>query len=216
MKFNPLSLMKDAEKETYVFINKYYKKLPMNNDGTFNKSTGEFVNNDIDAIRHSFVSGIFSQEYGEKVAEFFGILNERKPNYGNSKSKDLRSENMDLWNNKIGRKYGKKTTSRIRLFKLILKALKNGELIINLDDPRRYFGKILDKENLKSKVIVIKESKKGKNLFYFDIDKNLIMSKNDFVTQIKNGAYPRYETRIVNSEETPVSKKDKFTPNNLG
>lgn len=34
------------------------------------------------------------------------------------------STNMDLWNNSVGRKYGKKTKSRKDLFKVLMKALK--------------------------------------------------------------------------------------------
>jgi hypothetical protein len=89
-------------------------------------------------------------------------MNEWAPGLGSSTSYSSNSKNMDLWNNSVGRKYGKKTKSRLKLFKLLIKALKRGELIISPDeDPRKFTGKVFDLNSLKDKVIVIKESKKG-------------------------------------------------------
>ena len=100
---------------------------------------------------------------------------------------------------------------------LLLKALKNGELIISPDtDPRQYNGKVFDLENIKNKVIVIKESKKGKNLSYLDLNQMKFLTRNEFLYEIKLGKYPRYEIRIIRGQETPVSKKDDRIPNNLG
>ena len=45
---------------------------------------------------------------------------------------------MDLWNNFVGQKYGKKSKTRKELFGHLLKALKNGELITDLNDGRKY------------------------------------------------------------------------------
>ena len=39
-------------------------------------SGGVFQHNDVDAFRHAYVSGVFTQEYGENAAEVFGRLNE--------------------------------------------------------------------------------------------------------------------------------------------
>ena len=56
---------------------------------------------------------------------------------------------MDLWNNEVGRKYGKKTKSRKDLFKRLMKALKKDELIIHPDnDKRKYLGNKEIKVNL--------------------------------------------------------------------
>jgi hypothetical protein len=213
----PETLRKEAKDEVYSFIDKYYKESPKNADGTIKELGSDFADNDIDALRHAYVSGVFTQQYGEKAAEIFGRLNEWIPGGGSSSSNNAQSENMDLWNNAIGRKYGKKTSGRLKLFKLLLKALKNNELIINpSDDQRKYDGKIINLEKLKSKVVVIKESKKGKNLLYLDVDNSTILAKSEFILQIKDGQYPRYEIRTINGEETPVSKKDNTIPNNLG
>lgn len=63
---------------------------------------------------------------------------------------------------------------------------------------------------------MVKESKKGKNMSYFDFEKSIILSRNEFITEIKLGNYPFYEIRIIKGDETPVSKKDKKMLNNLG
>ena len=123
---------------------------------------------------------------------------------------------MDLWNNRIGRKLGLKTSGKLKLFKLILKALKNGELIIDPENDSRINEVLSGKINIKNKVFVVKESKKGKNLSYFDFEKSVILSRSEFISEIQLGKYPFYEIRIVKGDETPVSKKDKNIPNNLG
>ena len=123
---------------------------------------------------------------------------------------------MDLWNNRIGRKLGLKTSGKLKLFKLILKALENGELIIDPENDPRVNQVSIIKVQTKNKVFVVKESKKGKNLTYFDFEKSVILSKGEFISEIKIGNYPFYEIRIIKGDETPVSKKDKNIPNNLG
>lgn len=212
----PESLREESRDQLYSFVDKYYKKLPKV-DGKITGTGKEFLDNDIDALRHAFVSGVFTQEYSEVVANVFGLMNEWAPGLGSSSSYSSNSKNMDLWNNAVGRRYGKKTKGRFKLFKLLLKALKNGELIISPDtDSRKYNGKVFDLENSKKKVIVIKESKKGKNLSYLDLNQMKFLSRDDFLSEIKLGHYPRYEIKIINRQETPVSKKDGITPNNLG
>lgn len=206
-----------SEKESYEFFDKNVRKLPKNADGTFDKSTGLFDDNDVDAVRHAYTSGVFTQEYGERVAEVLGDANELIPLGGNSSFNNLNSKRMDLWNNRIGRKLGKKTSGKKKLFKLILKALKNNEFIIDPDsDPRISKIKEIQDSTIKNKIVVIKESKKGKNLSYFDIENKIVLSKQEFVDSIRDGKYPRYEIRIVDGDEIPTSKKDKDVPNNLG
>lgn len=217
IKIDIFKLKAKPEAEAYEFADKFYKKLPRSADGTFNRESGEFDDNDIDAIRHAYTSGIFTQVYGEKVTEVLGELNELIPLGGNSSSNSLNSKKMDLWNNSIGRKLGLKTSGKLKLFKLILNALRKGELIIDPDnDPR--ISKVNEKiiSAFKNKVFVIKESKKGKNLFYFDVENRLILSRQEFLSEIKFGKYSLYEIRLINGEEIPVSKKDKLVPNNLG
>lgn len=213
---NPLTFKNEAEKECYVFIDKYYKKLVKNANGSVNHLQNDLDDNDIDALRHSYVSGIFTQEFGEKAAEIFGILNELKPG-GGSSSNNFNSRNMDLWNNAVGRNYSKRTSGRKKLFKLLLQALKKGELIIDPDeDKRKYEGKVTDVNALDLKIIVIKETRKGKNVLYFDRQLSIVLSRDEFLAEIKLGKYPTYEIRLIDRNEIPVSKKDKIIPNNLG
>ena len=75
-------------------------------------------------------------EHSEDVAEKLGRLQEFV--FSDSSLAHPDAENMDLWNNSIGRKYGKKAKSRDELFELLFKALKNNELIIDPDDDRKY------------------------------------------------------------------------------
>jgi hypothetical protein len=216
IQLNILSLKSICEKESYDFFDKYIRKLPRKSDGSYDLSTGEFYDNDVDAVRHVYTSGIFTQEYGERITEILGDMNELIPLGGNSSSNNPNSKNMDLWNNKVGRKLGLKTTSKMKLFKLIIDALKNGEMIKDPMNDKRIKTDVKSNLNFKNKVFVVKESKKGKNLAYFDSEKSLILSRVEFVNEIKNGAYPGFEIRIVKGDETPVSKKDKNIPNNLG
>jgi len=211
----PPTLKKSAKYEVYELIDKHYKKLPKNPDGSFNEIADGFHNNDVDALRHAYVSGVFTQVYGEKVADMFGRLNEYFPVGGGSSPNGTKETNMDLWNNSIGRKYGKKTKTGKELFDKLLEALKKGELIININDQRKYTGAPIIEPNKSNNVVVIEESKTGENLVFFDINKPLMLAKSEFISLILNGQYSNYEIRNINGKETPVSKKDGITVNNL-
>lgn len=208
-------LKAEYQKEAYDFIDKNYKKLPRNSKGDFDELQDGFINNDVDAIRHAYVSGRFTHKFGEKAAKFFGYLNEVFPGLGRSSRGWQKEENMDLWNNAIGRKYGKETKTPEELFEKLMKALKNGELIIDLNDVREYDGDKFSELKDKKGVIVIEESKTGENLMFFDTDNGNILTKSEFVSLINDGKYPNYEIRNINRKETPVSKKDGDPSNNL-
>jgi hypothetical protein len=217
MKWNPFELYFESKKEVYLLIDKNLRNLPKKSDGTIDELGGEFFDNDVDALRHSYVSGVFTQEYGETSAEIFGRLNEAYPGGSISTSNSKNSTNMDLWNNSIGRKYGKKFKTRKELFNNLLKALKNGELIIDPNsDSRKYTGAGEIKGDVTGMVIVLNENKKGKNRIFYDVNKNLVLKKSEFVALIKKGNYPNYELRIIAGEDIPVSKKDNSVINNLG
>jgi hypothetical protein len=216
MKWNPFTLESEAMKEAYKFIDKNLRKLPKNEDKTIKEFAGGFQDNDVDALRHAYVSGVFTQEYGESAADIFGRLNEYFPGGSISSSNEENSTNMDLWNNEVGRRYGKKTKSRKDLFKRLMKALKKGELIIDPDsDKRKYLGARKITTDISGMVIVLDENKNGKNRIFYDLSKKLVLKKSEFVNLIKNGNYPNYELRTINREEIPVSKKDIFATNNL-
>ena len=213
-----MGLRYKAEEEVYHLIDKHIRPLPKKNDGSFDTSSKEFIDNDVDALRHAYVSGVFTMKYGEIVADTLGYIREfislNSPG-GDLEQKD-KAYNMDLWNNSIGRKYGKKSKTREELFNKLLKALKNGELIIDLKDPRKYSEKPnSEKAKLKDRVIVLKESESGENTLFLDTRKLLIFSRENFVAKIKNGEYGKdYEVRIIKGKEIPTSKRDGHS--NLG
>lgn len=208
------TLKEEAKNEAYEFINKNLRKLPRNEDGSFNEFADGFSDNDVDALRHVYVSGVYTMEYSEDTAERLGRLQELV--FKDSSSPHPKSENMDLWNNAVGRNYGKKANSRDELFKFLMEALKAGELIITPDDERKYKGEKYLKRKPKSLVIKIKENKTGANILFYDLSKNVVMTKEEFIIQIKAEKYPKYSIRIVDGEEIPFSKRDRFKFNNLG
>ncbi len=103
--FKIYTLKDDSKLEIYELIDKNIRKLPTNEDGSFNEFSNGFQDNDIDALRHAYVSGVYTMEYNEEVAEKLGRLQELV--FSDSSSAHPHAENMDLWNNAIGRKYGK-------------------------------------------------------------------------------------------------------------
>lgn len=208
------TLKEEAKTEAYEYIDKYLRKLPRNEDGSFNEFADGFSDNDVDALRHAYVSGVYTMEYSEDTAERLGRLQELV--FADSSSAHPQSENMDLWNNAVGRKYGKKAKSREELFKYLLEALKNSELIISPDDERKYKGEKYLKRKPKSLVIKIKENKTGANILFYDVSQRVVMTKAEFIIQIKAEKYPKYSIRVVDGVEIPFSKRDRFKFNNLG
>jgi hypothetical protein len=208
------TLKEEAKIEAYEFIDKSLRKLPRNEDGSFNEFADGFADNEVDALRHAYVSGVYTMEYSEGTAERLGRLQEFV--FSDSSSAHPQSENMDLWNNAVGRKYGKKSKNRMQLFKFLLDALKSGELIITPDDKRKYKGAKYLKRKPKSLVIKIKENKTGANILFYDVSQKVVMTKEEFIDQIKAEKYPKYSIRVVDGVEIPFSKRDRFKFNNLG
>lgn len=207
--------MEEARIESYKYFDKNIRKPPRNADGTFNIAGPGFINGDVDAFRHAYVSGIFTHEYGAFIADIFGRLNEAT-SFGNSTGGGMAATNMDYWNNAVGRKYGQKTRKKETLAKALHEAMLRGEMILNLDDSRRYSGKLTYEVHPTKSVIVLKESSTGRNEYFYDIANGACMNRSQFVTQIRQGAYPGYH--IVNSHgiPTPVSKRDGNVSTNLG
>ncbi len=174
------------------------------------------ASNDVDAFRHAYVSGVFTQDYSESAARILGNLNEISPGdlYSNQFSPGDR--NMDLWNNAVGRKYGKSTKGRKELTKRLKRALRKGELIIIPDDKRRYKGSVYSGVSEIKPVIVLMEGKRGRNELFYDTLKQQVLSAESFILEIEKGFYPGYSVRIINGISTPVSRRDKRDFNNLG
>lgn len=211
MKWWPPNLSKEAEMEGYHYFDKHIRNLPKNVDGTINTLASGFGDNDVDAFRHAYVSGVFTQEYGEKTARIFGWLNELS-----SVGSPASGTNMDLWNNSIGRKLGLKTKSRIKLLERVKGALEARELIISPDDPRQYTETIPPKPEGEHSIVVLKENEKGVNEYFYDFTTSKVLSRSEFVAEIKAGNYPGYSVRSVNGSDYPFSKRDKDPLNNLG
>lgn len=215
MNYDPFSLKNKARDEAYEYFDKNIRPLIKNSSGKIDPTAHGLVDNDVDAFRHAFVSGVFTQTYSEEVADSFGRVNEYSPLSWYSDSKNPGSLNMDLWNNAIGRKYGKKAKSRKTLLKLIHEALKNGELIVEPGDKRKYEGKKSDSINRSKSVVVLKEDESGRNEIFFDLAKNIMLSREEFVAAIKAGSYPGYTIKMIKGISTPVSKPDNRETNNL-
>ena len=170
-------------------------------------STGEFHNNDVDALRHAYVSGVFTMEYNATVAKILGDLNEIFPHcpYNRNTSPEGGERDMDDWNNRIGREHGEKPKTREELFEGLKKALKNGDLIVRPEDPRKNSS---TEGPVRESVVVLKESETGENLSFLDVKSLAAMSREEFVSLIKAGKYRDYEIRNIGGKEIPASKRD--------
>ena len=105
-------LKTEARDELYVMIDKHYKIMPRNPDGSIKSKDSSYNDNDIDSLRHSYVSAVYVIEFSEETAELLGRLNE----YLNPTPNEISSLNMDLWNNLVGRGYGKRFKRGEELF----------------------------------------------------------------------------------------------------
>lgn len=211
----PTTYRDEARNEAYEYFDKNIRPLKKESSGRVDSGAAGLENNDVDAFRHAYVSGVFTQVYSEETADILGRLNEYITFDLYSNSKDPRSLNMDLWNNSIGRKYGKEAKSRQELLKLIHEALKNGELIIDLDDSRKYEGASNDPSNKSKPLVVLEEGEKGRNLTFLDMISGEVMGRDIVVARIEAGNYPNYTVKVINGISTPVSKPDGRETNNL-
>jgi len=208
------TLKDEAQAQLYEWFDKEVRPLQKGADGKVDPMGDGLVDNDVDAMRHAFVSGVYTLEFSEQTAEMMGRLNELV-NF-NYSSSAVGAENMDLWNNAVGRKVAKKAKSWRKVFELLLKSMKEGELILSPSDKRKYKGEKSIKRMPKSFVIKIKENKTGANVEFLDVRKKIVMSKDEFVLAIRNGKYPGYAVRKHSSGDFPFSTRDKFKFNNLG
>ncbi len=207
----------EAAKEAYLHFHKNIRPI-FDDKGAW--LPGENAHNDdVDAFRHAYTSGVFTQEFTEGIANILGHFNEIK---GQLKDQPDSEKNMDLWNNKVGREYGKKTTSKQELAELLQKALENDELIITDDqekDSRKYIDEGITDEKVidpNKPITVIKESDTGRNLLFLNMLNGEIMTNDVFVNKINAGDYPGYHIARVDSIATPVSNADGSKDNNLG
>ena len=174
MNLRPDLLKDEVCLEGYRYFDANIRQLPKKSDGTFNESNLIFVNSDVDAFRHAYVSAIFTHEYGPTVSDLFGRLNELTSIFSPGASPG--EKNMDLWNNAIGRKYGVKEKNKEKLQESLRKALEKGELIIAPYDDRTYEGASHFKMEANNPIIVLDESRTGRNEVFYDIVKKRSLS----------------------------------------
>lgn len=108
--------------------------------------------NETDAFRHAFLSASLARKYGSLAANLIGNQHEYNP-----KNPDKTSAvEMDLWNNRVGRKIGLQVADEIKgMEKLysekeiedlmaikIYNALKKGDIISGVEDPRILKGSV--------------------------------------------------------------------------
>ncbi len=201
----------EAKNEAYKYFNDNIRALPKTESGDWDIASGEFSNSDVDAFRHAYVSGIYTQKYQELTANLLGQLNEILGDL--IRQQPAEQKNMDLWNNKVGRSHGNLTNSSKDLANSLKKELTSGGLITTADqeeDSRIY------EDFLIKPVRVIKESETGRNIRFLDVLSNRKMTRQQFVSKINSGEYPGYTVAMINNLETPVSKSDSNFGNNLG
>jgi len=208
---NPIEIILDKfKKEAYTYFDQNIHKLSKTKAGEFDESGGAMQNNDADAFRHAYASGSVTQWASAYVAEKLGQIVEWKGN--NPKNQ----KNMDLWNNSIGRKYGKQTKTKKALADTLKKALENGELITTPNDSRKYDGETSFQVDTEKPIIVLHEKETGRNELFLDLLKGEIMDREKFVYSINNGEYPGYKVSMIDNIATPMSKPDGRADNNLG
>lgn len=66
----------DARDELYLLIDKHYKIMQKDSNGKINPQALGLADNDIDALRHSYVSAVYVIEFSYDTAELLGRLNE--------------------------------------------------------------------------------------------------------------------------------------------
>lgn len=108
---------------------------------------------------------------------------------------------------------GSSTISKKDLADALKKELEKGGLITTTnknEDSRTYQGYLV------KPVKVIEESETGRNIEFLDTSTNYTMSREGFVSKIHSGEYPGYTVVLINNIETPMSKSDGTSGNNLG
>jgi hypothetical protein len=92
-----------------------------------NKNISNFGHNDyVDAFRHAYVSGRFTQAGYENTAQILGVANEV------FSKNELPEREMDLWNNAKGRDFGNQTRTADELAHRIYIGIQREELILGI------------------------------------------------------------------------------------
>ena len=90
MNFRPDLLLIEARGEAYEYFDKNVRNLKRNSNGKIDVVALGLADNDVDAFRHAYVSGVFTQVYSENTADIFGRINEYSPLswYSNARNRE--------------------------------------------------------------------------------------------------------------------------------
>ena len=169
--WNKYSPEKEFGREMFNKTMKYQKKYNFKSDSDPKKATW---NNEADAIKHTFMQAVLSMRYNET---FSHILGDKHEIDGRRRGQDPGEENMDLWNNEIGRNIAKEIKNKIKgkerlyskeqiedmIAEQVMTRMKKGELITHPSDPRKYktpSQKLSDE--IKNKYHKMQEERKSK------------------------------------------------------
>ena len=144
--WNKYSPEKEFGREMFNKTMKYQKKYNFKSDSDPKKATW---NNEADAFKHTFMQAVLSMRYNET---FSHILGDKHEIDGRRRGQDPGEENMDLWNNEIGRNIAKEIKNKIKgkerlyskeqiedmIAEQVMTRMKKGELITHPSDPRKY------------------------------------------------------------------------------
>ena len=101
--FRIYQLKDEALLDLYRRLDKDLRPMPRKSDGSIEPYGLGLEDNDVDAMRHAFISGVYTLEYNASLSELLGRLQEFST--FDSRSTSALSENMDLWNNAVRRTY---------------------------------------------------------------------------------------------------------------
>ncbi len=159
-------------------------------------------NNEADAFKHAYMQWILGYYLGSDIAAELGNMHENETPYA-----PIGERNMDLWNNSIGREIAEKMrNSKIGFVfespmdiaaRNIVEKIRNGELITNIDDPRKFENMELERLTDKDRIHYKEELEKYKRPLSDDIleryleqtiDNNwMIPTKENLDNRVKTG-----------------------------
>ena len=146
-KFSGISTpAKHFNDEIYAKTKKYQKIYGFE----IGKDEKDTWNNEADAFKHTFMQARLTIQYNNSLAKTAGNIHELDGNLRKGQSKG--EENMDLWNNDVGRQIGKEIREEMnsqrklytkdeiddKIAEKVMQRMRNGDLITHLDDPRKY------------------------------------------------------------------------------
>ena len=139
-------LIDNFKKEMFKKTVEYQKKYG------FDIGSGEHStwNNEADAFKHAFMQARTTIFVGASISKLLGDLHERNGNKYYSQNKG--EENMDKWNNAVGREIGEELKKEIKnknysdeeidnlIAKKVMERMRAGKLITHPSDKRKYTG----------------------------------------------------------------------------